>query len=78
MLFLEKIKNGTVVIKMMLGSESRHTFKNVGSGFIVDSKKGYVMTCAHVLAGWQERDKDDRTLAVGLFDGRTVQRQNLY
>ena len=68
----EKIKNATVVIKTMLGSESRHTFKNVGSGFIIDSKKGYVMTCAHVLAGWHERDKDNRTLAVGLFDGRTV------
>jgi S1-C subfamily serine protease len=68
----ERIKNGTVVIKRMMGTESRHFFKNVGSGFIVDPKKGYVMTCAHVLAGWQERDKDDRTLAVGLFDGRTV------
>ena len=68
----ERIKNGTVVIKRMMGSESRHFFKNVGSGFIVDPKNGYVMTCAHVLAGWQERDKDDRTLAVGLFDGRTV------
>lgn len=68
----EKIKNGTVVIKMMFGSERRHIFKNVGSGFIVDSKKGYVMTCAHVLAGWEERDEDNRTLAVGLFDGRTV------
>jgi len=68
----ERIKNGTVVIKRMMGSDSRHFFKNVGSGFIVDPKNGYVMTCAHVLAGWQERDKDDRTLAVGLFDGRTV------
>ena len=68
----ERIKNGTVVIKMMMGTESRHFFKNVGSGFIVDPKNGYVMTCAHVLAGWHERDKDDRTLAVGLFDGRTV------
>ena len=68
----ERIKNGTVVIKRMMGSESRHFFKNVGSGFIVDPKNGYVMTCAHVLAGWHERDKDNRTLAVGLFDGRTV------
>ena len=68
----ERIKNGTVVIKMMMGTESRHFFKNVGSGFIVDPKNGYVMTCAHVLAGWRDRDNDDRTLAVGLFDGRTV------
>ena len=68
----ERIKNGTVVIKMMMGTESRHFFKNVGSGFIVDPKNGYVMTCAHVLAGWRDRDNDNRTLAVGLFDGRTV------
>ena len=68
----ERIKNGTVVIKMMMGTESRHFFKNVGSGFIVDPKNGYVMTCAHVLAGWRDRDDDNRTLAVGLFDGRTV------
>ena len=68
----ETIKNGTVVIKAMMGSESRHIFRNIGSGFIVDPKKGYVMTCAHVLAGWTDRSKDNRTLAVGLFDGRTV------
>jgi len=68
----ERIKNGTVVIKMMMGTESRHFFKNVGSGFIVDPKNGYVMTCAHVLAGWRDRDDDNRTLAIGLFDGRTV------
>ncbi len=68
----EKIKNGTVVIKRMIGGANRHIFKNVGSGFIVDRKKGYVMTCAHVLAGWQERSEDDKTLAIGLFDGRTV------
>ena len=69
----EKIKNGTVVIKRMVGNTGRHIFKNVGSGFIVDAKKGYVMTCAHVLAGWFDREDDDRKLAVGLFDGRTVE-----
>ncbi len=68
----EKIKNATVVIKRMIGGADRHIFKNVGSGFIVDSKNGYIMTCAHVLSGWTKRSNDNRTLAVGLFDGRTV------
>ena len=68
----ERIKNGTVVIKAMVGTKSRHIFKNVGSGFIIDSKKGYVMTCAHVLAGWFDKSKDDRTLGIGLFDGRVT------
>lgn len=68
----EIIKNTAVNIKMMIGNKSRHIFRSIGSGFVIDAEKGYVMTAAHVLSGFQDREDDYDLLGIEFFDGRVV------
>ena len=68
----DQIKNTAVSIKMMIGNKSRHIFKGIGSGFVIDAEKGYVMTAAHVLSGFTDRQEDGDLLGVEFFDGRVV------
>jgi serine protease Do len=71
---VEKIKHSNVGIAVKVG-KYKPTIQTAGSGFIIDHKKGLVMTCAHVLPEW---DGQNNEVYVQLYDGRTVEATTEY
>lgn len=67
----EKVKNANVTIYKRIGGKLKQ-YRSIGSGFIVNSERGLVMTCAHVLKSQKDREYDAFSIPIGLFDGRRV------
>lgn len=67
---VEQVKNANVAI-LEKGGGKVARYRAVGTGFILDHKRGIIMTAAHVLQRQlASRDYDNKPIHVRLFDGR--------